>query len=209
MKHPLVALAAVFALAISALPFAYGAAHPKDLPSPHVKVLVADGHGSAVHIGHGLYLTAAHVVAEATDTLIVQREDRSTKPATVLWSSSVYDLALIRIADPDWTATLPINCEMAPAGLHITAYGNPKELSFLRAEGYVAGGEMSADRWASALPIDMTVLPGMSGGGVLDDSGRLVGIAVGVLGGGGPFPSFTGFGLMVPTSAVCQVLGRT
>jgi hypothetical protein len=54
---------------------------------------------------------------------------------------------------------------------------------------------------------------GMSGGGVFDAAGNVLGINVGVAAapmkvGDGWVPSITGFGMVVPSADVCKLLGR-
>lgn len=177
-----------------------------ELPGSTVKVLAGRGHGSAVHIGNGYYITATHVVGKETD-VEVKTDDGLLSKATVLWSNKAYDIALLR--GPDDVQAAELDCRVASEGEAIHARGNPMDLEFIDAQGYVAGAERTIGPWESGLPVDMTIIMGMSGGPVFDADGDVVGIMVGVLvaplGFGG---SLTGLGTIVPASAVCALLGR-
>jgi len=59
--------------------------------------------------------------------------------------------------------------------------------------------------WREVVPADLTVIPGQSGGAVVDAQGSVVGITVGVMiwqyG-------LSGLGFFVPGSAICELMGR-
>ena len=167
------------------------------------------GHGSAVHIGNGYLLTAAHVVGTAKQ-MTVRFSDASIVKAEVLWANPGKDIALLRFRDTGRVASSPLSCRVAEPGEHVTAIGNPIDAKFgqLTFEGRINGGIIQNDggRWQ---PSDMTVLPGMSGGGVLDDEGNVVGIVVATaIVPFGMFPSWARIGLMVPAADVCELMGR-
>jgi len=178
-----------------------------ELPGSTVKLIAAQGHGSAVHIGNGYYITAMHVVGTETKVKI-KTDDGLLSDATVLWGNKAHDIALVR--GPDDVASADLDCRVADEGEVISARGNPIDLEFINAGGHVAGIERPIGPWASALPVDMTIVMGMSGGPVFDADGDVIGIMVGVLvapmGFGG---SLTGMGTIVPSSAVCSLLGRS
>lgn len=178
-------------------------------------VLLEDksGHGSGIHIGNGYILSAAHVV-ETNKSMTAVLSDKSTLDATVLWANAVYDIALLRVDNPDRLESAPLSCAANYPGQHIRAFGNPLDLTFVWSSGEVVGDAREAAPWASAVPIDGTVVFGQSGGGVLDDNGNVVGITVGVMtapvetGYHEVSTSVTGFGFVVPASVVCTLLAR-
>lgn len=202
----LVALAAIsIILAVS-----LGAVEP---PQVHkagsvVKIIEGKSHGSGVHIGDGFIVTAAHVIGEAKETEI-KLDDGATRKAEVLWSNKAYDIALVRTSANDLSAS-HLSCRVPYTGEAITARGNPTILEFVSAYGRVAGSERKFGTWQSVFVTDITTVPGMSGGGVFDEAGNLVGITVGVLTApaGGMFPSLSGFGTAVPGATVCKLMGQ-
>lgn len=172
--------------------------------SSHVKVVTGGGHGSGTHIGNGYMLTAAHVIRGA-ETVEILADNGTKYQADVLWSNTAYDLALIRLQESSTLATTVLNCAPNFAGQRIKAFGNPQVLDSVYTLGEVIGGARQHGPWASVAPVDMTVIPGMSGGGVLNEAGELVGITVGVM---AQFQGLTGIGYVVPAASACELMGR-
>lgn len=202
MRSIAVALVAIIALVFGA--YAYTpAATP--LPGSTVKIVMDAGHGSGVHIGNGYIVTAAHVVGDKTPR--IKLDDGSEQDAVVMWTNKAHDIALLRTASTMGASAL--DCRVAANGEHVTAKGNPGPLEFITATGRVAGAERPWGAWARVLPVDMTIVMGMSGGPVFAADERVVGINVGVLGVAVGFgSSLTGFGVIVPSAAVCELLAR-
>jgi S1-C subfamily serine protease len=210
----------IVGLATLASPFVFGFWSDK----PHFATRTApsnlllsdkDGHGSGVYIGGGFVLTAAHVPGEEK-TMDAKAEDGSTRTATVLWSNHLYDVALMHIDDGSHFEVSPLSCAPTVVGQHVRSFGNPSDLEFVWTSGEVIGEPRKIfEAWAEAVPVDMTIIPGQSGGGVLDDDGQVVGIAVGVMtadmqtGYGMYSTSVTGIGYIVPSTTICMLLART
>jgi len=176
------------------------------IASPYVKLSLTDGHGSGVYIGNGNILTAGHVASAVPQGGVLEViDDKGDKTvATVLWASPQYDVALVHVAGLPADAA-KIDCAANVTGQHVTIYGNPLELDFTRTSGFIAGKARSMGPWVSAVPIDATILPGQSGGAVVNDAGDVVGIAVGM-------PELQGaptaLGVIVPASTICSLLGH-
>jgi S1-C subfamily serine protease len=173
-----------------------------------VRVITNDtgGHGSAVHIGDGFLLTAGHVAADAKEREIKDNKG-NTQTAEVLWASTKYDLALLRVSNFKGLGASPLDCsKRAAEGSPVKLVGNPLEMEFVTTHGHVASAfalqnEM-AHEWSV---VDATVAPGMSGGPVLDRAGNVVGIvSAQPLLGRAPVP----FTLMVPAKVACNLMGR-
>lgn len=194
-------------IALAAL-LVMGARHPDPRALPVVKIDVTGGHGSGVHIGDGYVVTAAHVV-ENTKSVTVVSSTGAHSGAEVLWINKTYDIALLRVADVSGFQAAALACRVPQEGETLLAAGNPLSADFINLRGYVAGGEREMGSWKRVVPVDMGVIPGMSGGPVYDEDGSVVGISVGVmlmrLGFGA---SLTRIGLIVPAAAVCDLMGR-
>ena len=171
------------------------------LASAHVLVQLEASHGSATHIGGGLYVTAAHVVGDNAEVQI------RGAAAPVLWSNKDYDIALV--AGPAEAASVPLWCGTAAVGEIGQAHGNPMSLEDIVTTLTVAGVPREIADWKLALPMDGAVGPGMSGGGWIVD-GRLAGVNVGAAMAptSAGLPSYYGVSVVVPSSVVCQLLGR-
>lgn len=202
MRSIAVALVAIIALVFGA--YAYTPATPH-LPGSTVKIVLDAGHGSGVHIGNGYIITAAHVVGDKAPR--VKLDDGSEQEAAVMWTNKAHDIALLRTASTMSASAL--DCRVAANGEHVIARGNPTVLEFVSSAGRIAGAEREFGPWARVLPVDMTIVMGMSGGPIFAADGRVVGISVGVLVAQLGFaPSLTGFGAVVPSAAVCELLAR-
>lgn len=180
------------------------ACSPVDPQRFSVKVHVGTGHGSGTHIGGGLILTAAHVV-ESAPSIEIETSDGKKMPAKVLWIAKAHDVAVIQYEG----ATLPsaqLACGTLRQGDAVQAFGNPGAIQFAKFNGFISTKEEERAIWKVAHVMDITGMPGMSGGGVFNMAGKLVGVFVG--GYSSPYAPVSGITLMVPASAVCRMLGR-
>jgi S1-C subfamily serine protease len=127
---------------------AFGAkAIPGDLSSA-VKACVSlsckDGHGTAVHLGNGYFITARHV-AEEGKQWVLKGEDKRVIYAEVVWESVGTDLALLKVdakrhkSGIIFPASQPA-CRDPLVGEKVTAVGNPAEIWFAHVSGYVTSG---------------------------------------------------------------------
>lgn len=178
------------------------------LSSSTVKVMFGPGGagtGSAVHIGGGYLITAAHVATYGGSYKIKLRSGQ-VKEATVLWHNTDYDVALMH-TDPRRLASTSVSCTPSKVGDTIMLMGNPLQLEFVETHGVVSGDEVEFSVWKSVQVIDVRGGPGMSGGGVYNTStGKLVGILVGgTQGQRGPSSAFP---FMVPSTVICKLLAR-
>ena len=208
--HAIGAVAAVLLCALIAAPFAANvgivstAAPPPLIASAFLKVSDPGGHGSGVHIGSGYVLTAAHVV-RANKTMTVTDSEHREMAGEVLWSNAEYDVALIKLPGASYVASAPLSCAANFVHQRVTVYGNPIDLEFVFTSGDVNGASRKWAVWREVVPVDISIIPGQSGGAAIDETGSVVGIAVGVMiwqyG-------LTGQGFIVPSSVVCQLMGR-
>ena len=127
-----------------------------------------------------------------------------------MWSSREYDISLLKADDLDGVASVNLECRSPVFGESLELRGNPQNLEHISTFGRVSGASVTLDGfWKSAIPVNASMISGMSGGAVFDADGDLVGINVGgmimrVGMGGGP----AGIGYIVPGDAICGLLGR-
>lgn len=184
------------------------ACSPSKRPDSTLKITTDTGHGSGVSIGKGYIVSAAHVVKNAK-TITIKTKAGAVHPVKVLWVNEAKDIALLHTG-----AKLPfsqLSCREVKTGEHITASGNPSDMEFLDMQGFVAGGMRTIGPWEDAIPADLTLIGGMSGGPVFDDIGEVVGINVGhmSIGLGGLGRSWVRAAVIVPSSSVCKLMART
>lgn len=177
--------------------------------SPDLRVEANGGHGSAVHIGNGYAVTAAHVVGTVAKASVKFGNGQEAE-AEVLWRNVEYDIAVIRYVDKGQAGKAALSCSIPQIGDNVRAVGNPTVFEFLTMRGYVAGTLFSLGPWREVVPVDMSVIPGMSGGAVYNDADEVVGISVGTgatsLGFG---TSWVRIGVVVPGKTVCDLMGRS
>lgn len=173
-----------------------------------VKILNGKGHGSGFHMGDRYIITAAHVVKGST-SVEVKAYDGETVEAEVLWANAAYDIALLRAEDTANLGSALLSCRTPSVGERIISQGNPANVEFVTVWGKVAGAARELGPWRSVVVTDIVTVPGQSGGPVFDESGRVVGITVGVMAASFGFGgSLVGIGYVVPGSAICGLMAR-
>lgn len=184
------------------------AAQDAPLAGPVVKLMDKGGHGSGVHIGGGYVLTAAHVTGKAA-AMAYLRDDGKKGTATVLWENTTYDIALTRIERAAGMEAAPLDCRTPGKGEAVALRGNPIILENITTWGKVAGAAVKLGPWGNVIPVDASIAGGMSGGGLFDVDGDLVGINVGMMmQQGGLGLTSVGLSLIVPAETICGLLAR-
>ncbi len=172
---------------------------------PAVASPMEQGLGSGVVIdAHGLILTNAHVVAGA-NAIHVLTSDGDSITATVVGSDPDLDLAVVRASDARGLRPAPLgDSDRLRVGEWVVAIGNPLGLHHTVTAGIVSATARSLDdSGVEFLQTDTALSPGSSGGPLLDLSGRVVGINVGILSPGG---QNVGLNLAIPIAIVKEVL---
>lgn len=168
------------------------------------------GHGSGVIIAPNFILTADHVANNDGTSLRVTFADGSSANAVVVKHFPSEDIAVLAIDRKAPFAPAVINNGPPQVGEEILAYGAPLELHQFASLGHVG----SVSRLTFNAPkddpvmeygvlLDADIVSGMSGGGVFDANGLLIGTneaalvePVGMFG-----ASFVHIGVMIPASA--------
>lgn len=162
--------------------------------------------GGGVLVRPGIVLTAAHVVAGAANGLVaIWTFDGRVVEGHVRMQSPELDLALVEAPG----ATSPpaaLGCEPVPDGL-LTAIGFPFGSQFVMQSTHRVDAAEPAEigPWAQLVMLSGPGIPGMSGGPIVDASGRVVAIAVGAFGVTASVPVGSGLGV-VPVTAICDTL---
>jgi len=131
----------------------------------------------------GWIATNFHVIADA-DELSVTASDGKVSPVVQLVAMDpAHDLALLRIERTGLKPLVLADSEGVRSGDAVIAIGHP--LGF---EDTVSNGLVSAIRRVSdeltVLQISAPIAPGSSGGPLIDDRGRVIGVATAILRGG-------------------------
>ncbi len=144
------------------------------------------GAGTVWH-SNGLILTNAHVVADRgrREPLQVTLSDGRSLTANLLAVDLQRDLAALSVATNELPAIQLGDSQRLRAGQWVFALGNPWGLRGAVTAGIVIGDTAVGPRRASPsdpdapgdwLAVSLHLRPGYSGGALVDESGRLVGI---------------------------------
>ncbi len=152
-----------------------------DLLASTVYIESDKGSGSGVLVNSDAFvITAYHVIDEVKSLKIKTSDGRSFPTVRVLGTDELNDLAVLQIFGDNLPFVTMGDTEKLLVGDPIYAVGAPKGL-----EGTVTKGIVSAKRKSQTsfglLQIDAAISPGSSGGGIFNEDGHLVGIAVATL----------------------------
>ena len=155
------------------------------------------GVGSGVLVGEGRVVTNAHNVRR--DEVTVTLPDATTVAGRVTGADVDRDLAVVTITDgPSEGVEWPPEAVAVGVGSPVFALSNPGGRGLRVTFGFVSGTERSfrgprGRRIAGSIEHTAPLLPGSSGGPVVDHAGRLVGLNTNRLG--------EGFYLAIPADA--------
>jgi len=165
-----------------------------------------------IYDGAGLVMTNRHVIAGA-DRVIVRLQDGREYEAVALGTDAGSDVAVLRITAPDSTRfpTIPLgDSDSVEVGDWVLALGSPLELDFSVTAGIVSAkgrtigilaGESAAPQEVF-LQTDAAINSGNSGGPLVDEDGRVVGINSAIQ---SPTGVFAGYGFAVPINLARKV----
>lgn len=156
-----------------------------------------DGTCSAVHIGEGYILSAAHCFNGGTQRKI------EGKGFELLWVNKRYDIAFINAPMLKDEPASPLVCRDPIVGEDITIVGEPLGLENIHTFGRVAGIKRFLAHWSDVAVLNVVVAPGNSGSPVYDSNYNVIGILV-----GGYNVPFTGVGMAVPGTSICKLMGK-
>lgn len=138
-----------------------------------------DGSGFVAHAS-GLIVTNAHVVAQAKgDAVRVSFPDGRSFTGTVIGRDPRTDLAVVRIAPEDPLVPLKLApTSKAGLGTKVFALGSPMGKRFSVTAGIISGYDRAYDAaWpVEFLQHDAALNPGNSGGPLIDERGRVLGV---------------------------------
>lgn len=134
-----------------------------------------EGTGVAI-LEPGLIVTAAHVVDRATEVMVRDFEGNRI-PAKILAIDRESDIALLRVDAP--TQPIEIAFDRPATGAHVCAIANAFGLDLSITCGIVSATARSGIGFnpiEDFIQTDAAANPGASGGALIDEEGRLVGM---------------------------------
>lgn len=144
-----------------------------------VRILRSGGHGSGVIVSPtGAVLTAAHVVAGLTGPITVELADGRRVTASLARAHHAADVALLQLPAGTYDAAAVASSSSLQVGGPVFAIGTPLQARFGRSvtKGVVSALRPEAGR--TAIQSDVVVHAGSSGGPLLDEHGRVIGLTI-------------------------------
>jgi|GEM_PF-264961 len=158
---------------------------------------------------NGYVLTNYHVISSEVDpayegysSLSIRPSDspETRIPGKVVGYDRLLDLAVIKVeAKPDYVFSFDLAAE-PQSGAHIYVIGSPVGLENTITSGIVSASGRRLLSTGSVIQIDAAVNPGNSGGPMLDENGRVLGVAFAGL------ASYQGLNFAIPSSWILRVL---
>ncbi len=179
-----------------------------DRMQPKVVSVVTDaGQGSGViYRADGFVITNRHVVGESTQVEVVLASGRRL-PAQVRAGTEQYDLAVLKV-DQEGLPVATFARELPRVGALAIAMGNPLGFENSVTAGIISGLHRDIPAGGSTpalvdlIQTDAAISPGNSGGALVDERGRVVGINVAYL---PPQAGAVSLGFAIPAPIAIEV----
>ncbi|MCZ4499136.1 MAG: septum formation initiator [Marmoricola sp.] len=138
----------------------------------------------------GTVITNHHVVADATAITVTVPSTGTTYDATVVGTNAVTDVAVLKLSDASGLTTVTTDTAGTAVGDDVTAVGDAggDGGSLTAADGTITGLQQSvtvqnesgtgSSTLTGLIEVDADIIPGDSGGALLDSSGTVVGMNV-------------------------------
>lgn len=186
--------------------------------NPVVKIYNTLGKASAVHIGDGYFITVSHGLVHNETSIDIRTEKGYEIPAYVVWNVKEYDVAFLRTKETDKeipVGTYDLDCSPLKIGEELSFIGTSANVKMVRSWGRVATENFEQENiWKNINLVNSTIIPGMSGGAVIDKDENLKGINAGFLTQRIPSPlptgnsSLSGFSYVIPSETICMLIGK-
>lgn len=135
----------------------------------------------------GLALTNYHVVEDSTEVRVTVADTGATYTATVVGKDATKDVAVLQLRDASGLDTVTVNDDGTELGEAVAAIGNGEGQGYLTAVAGVLeatnesittqASDGSGESLSGLLVTDADVVPGYSGGPLVDADGEVVGIS--------------------------------
>lgn len=209
LPHLIIALAAVLPASVVAQDRSNDPRRIVRTVAPSVVLItVFDATGQPLSLGSGFVssestvVTNRHVVAGGTRASVKPVGDSTLRYVTsMLAVDTVHDLVLLAVRDLKASALSLADSRSVEVGQRVLAIGNPRGLEGTVSEGIVSGIRSSGRD--TLLQITAPISPGSSGGPVVDESGQVIGVAVGA------FVDGQNLNFAIPSAYVAELLASS
>jgi Do/DeqQ family serine protease len=182
----------------------YEKSAPKDAETARKGPVVELGSGVIIDAKHGIIVTNAHVVHDAS-TILVTLNDNRKYLARLIGEDIISDLAILHIEAKNLQAIDIGRSKHLQVGDTVTAIGNPFGLHQTVTSGIVSGLHRNANNSLNNfIQTDAPINPGNSGGALIDLQGELVGINTAILSTGNS--GNIGIGFAIPSDMMVHIV---
>lgn len=130
--------------------------------------------GSGFAVGRNTVVTNAHVIGNSNEIVLTTYAGDAYRASIYLIDNS-FDIAVLSVAEADFTP-LPIgDCEELKIGADIYAIGAPKSMDYTLTKGVVSSKNRNING-RNYIQIDAAINSGNSGGPLLNNAGEVVGV---------------------------------
>lgn len=161
----------------------------------------------------GVVLTNYHVVEGSTSVKVTDSTTGKTYTGTVVGHDATHDVAVVKLENASGLKTVQTNTDGVSEGSTVSAIGNASGEGYLRkltgkvtATGQSittqAEATSSGEKLDNLIETDADVVPGYSGGALVNDSGQVVGMTTAASSGN---TSATVDGYAIPISEALQI----
>ncbi len=174
----------------------------KHLMKSVITVEHTEGHGSGFIISSDGYIITNNHVVRGKKVVNVQLGESITLAADVVRVNEEYDVALLKIGGKGFSALELIHSDSVSSGEDVFAIGTPEDLSLGQSvtKGVVSGKRKFDDK--IYIQTDVAINSGNSGGPLLNEDGKVIGMVTSKLIGRG----IEGIGFCVPSNIIFEIL---
>ena len=171
-------------------------------------VLDATSGGSGIILTEDGYIaTNSHVVDDSTKTgVMITLSDKREYLGTIVGVDEKTDLAVIKIDAEGLTPAEFADSEKLSVGQRVFAIGTPLDIEFLNSltEGTLSAVGRLLNSYVRYLQTDAAVNPGNSGGALVDEYGRVIGMNTAKIASSG----YDNMGFAIPSDTVVEIINK-
>ncbi len=130
--------------------------------------------GSGFAFGENAIITNAHVISDSTRIYVTDHDGNTTEGYLAAIDEDL-DLAVVGVAGASYTPIKPADLSKIASGDDVYAIGAPNSMAYTLTKGVISSKERTAGDKVY-IQTDAAINHGNSGGPLLDDSGRVVGV---------------------------------
>ncbi len=166
------------------------------------------GQGSGVIVSREGHIITNHHVIAGQEKIRITLHGGKTYDATIIGEDTLLDIAVLRIDSNETFTPLKLgDSSKVEVGQLVFAVGNPFGYEETVTQGIISGKDRArSDNQRDLFQTDAAINPGNSGGSLVNLTGEVIGINVGIISMNQENPGFQGIGFSIPSNEVRESL---